>query len=66
MNIDRGWIQVLFDMRLEVLWVRVFGYGFRLGSKRLHTPLFSERAGYRKVFYRGPFIFELLKPREVK
>ena len=63
-RIDRGWIQILADVRAEAFWVRIFGYGFRIGSRRLHVVLFSERSGFRKVHYIGPVVFEVLRPRK--
>lgn len=44
------------------LWFRVFGYGLHIKLKRGHVPLFSERYGFRKALYLGPFRVEVLKP----
>lgn len=45
------------------LLFRALGYGLRVESRKSHTVLFSERAGYRKVHYVGPIIFEFLGRR---
>ncbi len=42
------------------LWFRLFGYGFSISNT---PPLFSERAGLRKVVRIKGVKFELLKSR---
>ena len=32
-------------------WFRLFGYGLHVKLAKGHQPLFSERYGYRKVWY---------------
>lgn len=43
------------------LWVRLWGYGFSISNS---APLFSERAGLRKVVRIKGIKFELLTPRK--
>ena len=34
-------------------WIRILGYGISVTNKDKHSPLFSERYGYRRVFRIG-------------
>ncbi len=46
------------------LYFRVMGYGLSISRRSRHAVLFSERYGYRKVYYLGPVCFWFLAPRE--
>lgn len=43
-------------------WVRVFGYGVSVVDSRRYPPLFSERNGYVRVWYLGPWRVRYLRP----
>lgn len=43
-------------------YFRVFGYGLTVMRWANHRPLFSERYGYRRFLYIGPFKIGALLP----
>ena len=53
----------LFSCRIHEagLWFRVFGYGLSIRDRRKYRPLFSERYGYRRIWYIGWLSVEALK-----
>ena len=46
-------------------WLRIMGHGISVNNKRKFPPLFSERNGYRKVFYIGKWGIEFLSRKKV-
>ncbi len=47
-------------------WFYLFGWNVQISLKTKHIPLFSERYGYKKARYFGPFRIETsksIKPR---
>ncbi len=42
-------------------WFRIFGYGISVVRKQKYHPLFSERYGYRKKIWVGPWGIEWLR-----
>ncbi len=42
-------------------WFRVFGYGVAVELRSWHMRLFSERQGYKRVYYLGPICWEWLR-----
>lgn len=45
-------------------WVRIYGYGPFISTKPRDDALFSERYGYRRVWYLFGLRFEWLRPVE--
>ncbi len=51
-----------FDRKARCFYFRIRGYGICVEHKAAHEVLFSERNGYRRVYYVGPLVIEFLKP----
>lgn len=50
------------DREAKAFYFRVLGYGLCIEAQSSHVVMFSERNGYRKPWYLGPIVIEVLKP----